>query len=109
MFQYVALDAQAQASAASHANDIVIASKDVIALLTHIHACCCTAKRSYKLYGPGSCVLVTASKHTGSGPVQALHAIDGLSAAEAVSFMYLVVQQLEMPLSVSCGGQRNHS
>ena len=41
-------------------------------------------------------------------PVQALHAIDGLSAAEAVSFMYLVVQQLEMPLSVSCGGQRNH-
>ena len=51
---------------------------------------------------------MTASKNYGSDPVQALHAIAGLSAAEAVSFLYLVVQQLGMPLPVSFGGQRNH-
>ena len=108
MFQYVALDAQAEASPASHANGIVIASEDVIALLTHIHASCCTAKRSYKSDDPGSCALVTASKDTCSDPVQALHAIVRLTPAEAVSFMYLVVQQLGMPFSVSFGGQQNH-
>ena len=101
-------DAQAEASAASHANGFVIASKDVIALLTHVHACCCTATRSYKSDDPGSCALVMASKDTCSDPVQALHAIAGLTAAEAVSFMYLVVQQLGLPLSVSFGGQQNH-
>ena len=87
MFQYVALDAQAEASAASHANVIVTASEDVIAWLTHEHACCCTAKRSYKSDDPGSCALMAASQDTCSDPVQALHAIVGLSAAETVSFM----------------------
>ena len=44
---------------------------------------------------------------TGSDPVQALHAIAGMSAAKAVSYVYLVVQQLGMPLPVSFGAQRN--
>ena len=106
MFQYVALDAQAEASAASHANVAVTASKDVTVWLTHIHACCCNAKRSYKSDDPGSSALMTASQDTCSDPVQALHA--GLSAAETVSFMYFMVQQLRKPLSVSFGGQRNY-
>ena len=51
---------------------------------------------------------MTASQDTCSDPVQALHAIAGLSAAETVSFMYFMVQQLGKPLSVSFGGQRNY-